>query len=267
MKIKKNNVLASIIIVNYNNAKLLKECLNSIFKQNYENKEIIVVDDNSNDNSLLILNKYKKKIIILENKKKKTNKGSFDQINSYYRGYLKSKGDYIFFLDSDDYFQKGKIKILIKYFEKNKNINLVFDLPILKYPKINIKKRFKQKKFILSSWPRFSPQSCISGKRTFMKELFQNLNIKKFDTIWFDFRIACYCFLKEGKLNILKKYLTYYRKHNSSASTKFKTFSKNWWYRRSQAHDFVSYLSKKLKQKDKFTIDKFITKLVILFNE
>lgn len=97
MKMKKNNILASIIIVNYNNAKLLDECLQSTLNQNYENKEIIVVDDNSKDNSLLILNKYKKKIIILENKKKKTNKGSYDQINSYYRGYLKSKGKYIFF--------------------------------------------------------------------------------------------------------------------------------------------------------------------------
>ena len=71
MKMQKNNILVSIIIVNFNNAKLLKDCLNSIFIQNYKNKQIIVVDDNSNDNSLNVLNKYKKKIIILKNKKKK----------------------------------------------------------------------------------------------------------------------------------------------------------------------------------------------------
>ncbi len=68
---QKNNILVSIIIVNFNNAKLLKDCLNSIFIQNYKNKQIIVVDDNSNDNSLNVLNKYKKKITILKNKKKK----------------------------------------------------------------------------------------------------------------------------------------------------------------------------------------------------
>ena len=71
MKMQKNNILVSIIIVNFNNAKLLKDCLNSIFIQNYKNKQIIVVDDNSNDNSLNVLNKYKKKITILKNKKKK----------------------------------------------------------------------------------------------------------------------------------------------------------------------------------------------------
>ena len=97
MKMQKNNILVSIIIVNFNNAKLLKDCLNSIFIQNYKNKQIIVVDDNSNDNSLNVLNKYKKKITILKKKKKKTNYGSYDQINSYYRGFLKSKGKYVFF--------------------------------------------------------------------------------------------------------------------------------------------------------------------------
>ena len=71
MKMQKNNILVSIIIVNFNNAKLLKDCLNSIFIQNYKNKQIIVVDDNSNDNSLNVLNKYKKKITILKKKKKK----------------------------------------------------------------------------------------------------------------------------------------------------------------------------------------------------
>ena len=53
--------LASIIIVNYNNAKYLEKSLNSTIKQSYKNKEIIVVDDISNDNSSKILEKYKKK--------------------------------------------------------------------------------------------------------------------------------------------------------------------------------------------------------------
>ena len=62
--------IASIIIVNYNNAKYLKKSLNSAIKQSFKNKEIIVVDDISNDNSLKILEKYKKKIKFYINKKK-----------------------------------------------------------------------------------------------------------------------------------------------------------------------------------------------------
>ena len=81
---------ASIIIVNYNNAKYLDKCINSILNQTYKNKEIIVVDDKSKDNSIEILKKYKKEIIVIKNNKKTSN-GSFNQINAYQKGFIKSK--------------------------------------------------------------------------------------------------------------------------------------------------------------------------------
>jgi glycosyltransferase involved in cell wall biosynthesis len=62
--------IASIIIVNYNNAKYLKKSLDSAIRQSFKNKEIIVVDDISNDNSLKILEKYKKKNKVLYKQKK-----------------------------------------------------------------------------------------------------------------------------------------------------------------------------------------------------
>ena len=260
MKIRKSNPIASIIIVNYNNAKYLNKSVNSALNQNYKSKEIIVIDDNSSDNSIKILQTYKKKIFIIK-KKKKFKYGSYNQIQSYFKGFLKSKGRYIFFLDSDDYFKKNKIKNVIDHFEKNKKINVIFDLPILKYKKRNEKKKFKQKNFLLSSWPRFSNQSCISAKRNFARKLFKISKINRFNTIWFDFRIASYCYLKEKKIDILEKYLTYYRQLDNSASKKYKTFSKDWWKRRNEAHDFMTYLNKKLKIKDRLTIDKIITKI------
>ena len=86
------------------------------------------------------------------------------------------------------------------------------------------------------------------------------MKISKFNSIWFDFRIAIYTFLKFKNLKVVKKYLTYYRQNPNTASKKFKTFSKSWWLRRSEAHDFFTYVSRKLKLKDRFTIDKLITK-------
>ena len=266
MKIQKNKILSTVIIVNYNNEKYLKKCLNSVLEQTNVNNEIIFVDDKSTDNSLKIVKKYKNKITILKNlSRNKSKHGSYNQINSYYRGFLKSKGKYIFFLDSDDYFKKNKLKEVINYFEKNLDANVVFDLAILKNKNKSTKLKFKQKRFILSSWPRFTSQSCITVKRSFMVEIFKFLKLRKFELIWFDFRIACFCYLKEKKINILPLYLTYYRQLENSASSKFNTFSSIWWIRRNQAHDFVTYLSKKLKLKDKFTIDKFFTKLITFF--
>ena len=264
MKIRKNEILASVIVVNYNNAKYLNQNLKSILEQTHKNIQIVVVDDNSTDDSLKVLKKYKKKVTIIKNKKKKKI-GSFNQINAYYKGFLKSKGNYLFFVDSDDYFKKNKIKLLLKEFKKNSDLNLIFDLPILKYEKNSLQKKFRQKKMFFSSWPRFSPQSCISIKKDFAKEIFKNLKVQKFETIWFDFRIANYAFKKFGKIYIFKEYLTYYRQLSYSASKDYKLFSKLWWFRRNQAHNFITFLSHKMKTKDRFTLDKLITKIINIF--
>lgn len=261
MKIKD---LASIIIVNYNNAKFLKNCLKSVLNQSYKNLEIIIVDDNSTDNSKEIiknLNFRSKKIFI----KKKTNYGSFNQINAYKNGFKVSRGDFIFFLDSDDFFKKNKITNVINYFKKNSKIKICFDLPIIYKNGKTTKKKFKQKYFLFSSWPRFSPQSCIAVKREYADEIFKVSSIKKYTMLWFDFRIATYSFLKFKKLNIIRNYLTYYRQLPNSASKEYNKFSRIWWERRSQAHDYFTYISSKLKLHDRFTIDKLITKLIKIF--
>lgn len=254
----------SIIIVNYNNARYLDNCINSVLNQSYKNKEIIVVDDKSEDNSIDVLKRFKNKIKVIKNQRKTSN-GSYNQINSCYKGFIKSKGDYLFFLDSDDYFQKKKIELVINEFKLKKKLNLIFDLPILKYKNKEIKKKFVQKKFIISSWPRFSPQSCISIKKKFATEVFKVLKINRFETIWFDFRLAVYYFLQNKNIHILKKYLTYYRQLDHSASKKYKFLNKNWWYRRKQAHEFVSFVNKKLKQKDSNNVDKILTKIMNSF--
>jgi len=97
--------------------------------------------------------------------------------------------------------------------------------------------------------------------------LFNNLNFKKFESLWFDFRVACYSFLKNNGIFVMPYYLTYYRQLNNSASKNYKTFSKNWWLRRNQAHKFMAFLELKFKLKKKITLDMLITKFVCFFYE
>ena len=260
MNLKKNNYLASVIISNYNNNKYINECINSIKIQKYKNIEIIFVDDQSNDNSLKTIKKFKNIKVIKT--KSKTSVGSFNQIKAYSLGYKKSKGDIIFFLDSDDFFLKNKIQDIMILYQENTKLNLLFDLPINLIGKKKLKKEFKQKSFIFSSWPRFSPQSCISVRRNFAKNIFRISNIKKYPNIWLDFRIATYAFLKYKKLNIIENYLTYYRIRDNSASSKFKKISNDWWLRRAEAHDYFEYVANKLNIKNRLTLDKIITKAI-----
>ena len=66
---KKQNTLVSILIINYNNAKLIKRSVNSCLKQSYKNFEILIYDDRSTDKSKKILKKFarNKKIKIFFN--------------------------------------------------------------------------------------------------------------------------------------------------------------------------------------------------------
>ncbi len=71
--------------------------------------------------------------------------------------------------------------------------------------------------------------------------------------------------MRNGNIQVIENYLTYYRQLENSASKKFKTFSKNWWIRRNEAHDYINFLTKKLKIREKFTLDKIFTKIVNKF--
>lgn len=101
--------LVSIIIPVYNAESYVKRCLDSISSQTYQNIEIIVVNDGSTDNSSSVClgcaNKDKR-IRLIE----KENEGSGYARNS---GLDIAKGDYFFFVDSDDYLYKTCIQRLI----------------------------------------------------------------------------------------------------------------------------------------------------------
>lgn len=99
----------SIIIPNYNNSKYLNRCIKSAINQIYEDIEIICVDDKSTDNSLEILNEYAKihsnfKLIALEK-----NGGVSNARNEALKI---CTGDYVCFLDSDDFLELTSCKDL-----------------------------------------------------------------------------------------------------------------------------------------------------------
>ena len=86
---------ASIVIANYNNAKFINECINSLNSQTYNNIEIIFFDDNSQDNSIEIIEKFKNVKVVKNNIQ--TNFGSINQINAFKKSIELSTGDVIFF--------------------------------------------------------------------------------------------------------------------------------------------------------------------------
>ena len=109
--------LVSVLIANYNSSSYIQHCINSLNSQTYKNLEIIFFDDNSSDSSLDIIKQFSN-VKIIENKVQ-TKFGSLNQLNAFKEAIKISKGDLIFLLDSDDYFNKEKIEKVVDFFNNN----------------------------------------------------------------------------------------------------------------------------------------------------
>ncbi|KST69935.1 glycosyltransferase family 2 protein [Mastigocoleus testarum] len=112
---QKLHKLVSIIIPCFNSQKWLREAINSCLQQTYPHIEIIVIDDGSTDNSLGIIKSYKNQIIWESFPK---NRGGCCARN---RGFAISKGEYIQFLDADDYILPEKIARQVDFLELTGN--------------------------------------------------------------------------------------------------------------------------------------------------
>ena len=106
----------SVIIPVYNAEKYLRECLDSIVNQTLKSIEVICINDGSTDNSLNILNEYAQKderIRIIN----QDHQGAGAARNN---GLEAAKGEYLYFMDSDDY---ADIQMLEKLYNKINNMN------------------------------------------------------------------------------------------------------------------------------------------------
>lgn len=103
----------SIVIPSYNKANYIKETLESIIKQKYPNLEIIVQDGGSTDGSLKIIKNFAVKYSDLMKWESKKDKGQMDAIN---KGMSKASGDIVTYINADDVYTKGSLKIVGKYF-------------------------------------------------------------------------------------------------------------------------------------------------------
>lgn len=104
----------SIIIPLYNQKKYITQAIESTLNQTYRNIEIIVVDDGSTDSPGEIINKFKGKIKLYVHKQ---NKGPSLARNT---GIKNSTGEYLQFLDGDDYLKKDKIEKQLEFMQKTK---------------------------------------------------------------------------------------------------------------------------------------------------
>lgn len=121
---KVNYPLVSVAIVTYNQKEFLRECIDSVLQQEYQNYEIVVADDASTDGTRELLLEYKEKhndriILVLSD----VNEGVTTNSN---RAYFACKGKYVAMMAGDDLMLPGKIRKQVEYLENHLECTVIY---------------------------------------------------------------------------------------------------------------------------------------------
>ena len=130
-----DNKLISIIIPSYNRKEFIGQAINSALKQSYKDIEIIIIDDGSSDGTFEFLNEqYKNNSNIKIYRNEKNSGAGFSRKN----GYKKSNGDYVVFMDDDDYYTNFDFfEQAVNILNKMENVSMVSSSSVVEYVKEN----------------------------------------------------------------------------------------------------------------------------------
>lgn len=220
------NELISVVVPVYNVEEYLEKCVNSIINQTYKNIEIILVDDGSKDNSGKMCDKLSQKDERIKVIHKK-NGGLSDARNA---GIKIANGDYIGFVDSDDYIEEDMFETLYKLIkENNSDISIVSFNEIYNGKLIGVKNSKKLEKFTkieaLKELLIDNKIQSYAWNKLFKRKLFTNIEFptnKNFE----DIATTLLLFEKANKVVLLEepKY-NYVRRDNSIVGVKnYKTY-------------------------------------------
>lgn len=203
-----SNIKYSIIVPNYNKAEYIEDCLNSILNQTYKNYEIIMIDDGSTDNSVEVINKFNINLL-------KTNRLQAGGARNL--GLKHATGDYIIFLDSDDYLSCDDV------LEKLTNIIVDEDIIFLNYSKNtygDIKEVIEEKEDIAIKIENTKQLGCPT--KCFKRSLLEDISFpecKRYEDIIFTLEAMCktekYTYFEES-------FFTYRKVANSNITSEIK---------------------------------------------
>lgn len=220
----------SIIIPCYNVQEYVDQCLESIISQSHKNLEIICINDGSTDNTLNILKQIQKKDdrIVLINQ---SNKGLSQTRNV---GLDISTGDYVMFVDSDDWIAEELINVIFmrepdidlyccSYNRVFKNFNLPRDLNLSgKYKADRILKRLVGLTDEELSDPTQADSLVIACGKIYKAEIIRDNNIRFLETkligtedAFFNIEYSAFC----NNVLIVNEPLYFYRRYNANSIT------------------------------------------------
>ena len=228
-----DKILVSVVVPVYNTCKYLERCVNSLLKQTYKNIEILLVNDGSTDSSLELCKSLAEKdarIVICDKEN-----GGLSSARKF--GYEKSKGEYICFIDSDDFIKKEYIEKHIDNIQKTQCQMSVCSYIYVSDKEESVKLKYKcnviKKKDILSQlilpricsfatdntnipdfvWMRMYKRSMI------IDDMFISERSVYTEDTFFNFEYLKKC----DKISIIEDCLYYYCKNDDSLTHKYRS--------------------------------------------
>ena len=199
--------------MNYNYCNFIEQCINSVINQNEKDYELIIIDGGSNDLSLSILNKYKIHFTYFISEK---DNGQSHALN---KGLKMASGDYIFWLNSDDFLIKNSLGLIKKFIQTNTSFqwftaNTIFvneSNKIIKfYNSISYNKILNKNTFINVGGPSSIVKKSIYEKVGYFNE---SLNFTMDSDMWIRINNLNY------KYRNIQIYLWGFRLHINSKTT------------------------------------------------
>lgn len=201
-------VKLSIVIANYNNAKYLERCVESIYKSKANfSFEVIIIDDCSTDNSKVVMKKLEKKYTNLYCIFKETNKSVGDTRNM---AFYNTNSEYILNFDADDYFINNFLET-ISNFKSDWGDILIFNY-YYEFFKANEKLKYKN----LEDFQNKKEWQLLWNK-IIRRDLVVQKNLKFYETNMYDDVSAMVNIRFEAKkINHISKSLVYYSYNSNS---------------------------------------------------
>lgn len=266
----KNNIFFSIIITTYNSSNYILRTIKSLERQTYKNYEIIVVDDFSIDNTIQLLkSKKSKKLKIIRNSKNFGGPGVGRN-----KGLEEANGDWIIFLDADDFWKKDALKVFYNNISRYTDVNIFsfreirIDLAKRKITKLNFRD-YKKNYFcnMLIYGNQLSPSSTTISTKFLKKNNLKFSEDTNFISIE-DYDFWLKIFKISDKIIYIKQYLAYYLIHSHNISKKKNHFVNFIYflesYKKNEKEPFRKILNTRIKI-EKILYKKNLNYLIFLF--
>lgn len=181
----KNKSLISVIVPCYNSGRTLKRTILSIKEQTWNQKEIILVNDGSTDHlTIEVIKELQDEKII-----KLINQENFGLAAARNTGVNQSSGNYLFFLDADDWIEPSALQIMYKKLLENNNSGYIFTDTYLEGKRNGFLKN--EYNFFEQLFLNQIPYSIFISKKNFIKNGFYDENMKLGYEDWeFNVRLA-----------------------------------------------------------------------------